>query len=463
LLSPEQVFDAMDPRYEEFRRSLWSGSQQALKPAVVVQPRDAIQLAQVLNYCARTQTTFNVKSGGHGHSGINGGVQLDLARLNDVVVDPARSSVRVGAGNTWLAVYQKLEKMGLIAVGGRAATVGVGGFILGGGISFHAARYGWSIDNVRSFEVALVDGTVVTASRESKPDLFQALRGGGLNFGIVASFELELYPYRGMWGGPRMLDPVHIPQAIDAFLDFIPKLRADPKGHNILSLFHDGEAVQVAQFLAYTEPVNNPPMFDQLRNIPSTSESLEVTDLTVLAKAVAESQAGDGARQSLSTVTVKPDRQLLELACSLFEQEAANLSRIAQTTLEIHLLPPPFRLKDDCYGFSTTEEASIVLVFAFSTQEDVHDATVTRAQQKIIQKLKDASRPRGLLNPFLYMNYAAKWQNVHGTYGTENVNFLKKVASAYDPERVFQQLQPGPYKLWEAQPCTRFDHNRIAA
>jgi FAD/FMN-containing dehydrogenase len=93
-------------------------------------------LAQAVKVCAESQTPFAVKSGGHGHfagqSSITGGVQLDLTRLNNISVNNEKTSVWVGSGNSWAAVYKKLEKIGRIAVGGRAASVGVGGFILGG-------------------------------------------------------------------------------------------------------------------------------------------------------------------------------------------------------------------------------------------------------------------------------------------------------------------------------------------
>lgn len=104
-----------------------------------MQPRTARDLAQAVKVCADFQTPFAVKSGGHGHfagqSSITGGVQLDLAKLNVIAVNNEKTAVWVGSGNSWAAVYKKLEKMGRIAVGGRAASVGVGGFILGGMLS----------------------------------------------------------------------------------------------------------------------------------------------------------------------------------------------------------------------------------------------------------------------------------------------------------------------------------------
>lgn len=75
--------------------------------------------------------------------------------MNEINLNEDQSVVSIGPGNNWLAVYSSLEPYGLAAVGGRAASIGVGGFVLGGGISYHSNLYGWSCDNVESFEVRL--------------------------------------------------------------------------------------------------------------------------------------------------------------------------------------------------------------------------------------------------------------------------------------------------------------------
>jgi FAD/FMN-containing dehydrogenase len=61
--------------------------------------------------------------------------------------------------------------------------VGVGGLLLGGGLSFLSAQFGLASDHVVNYEVVLANSTIVNANRTSNMDLYWALKGGGNQFG----------------------------------------------------------------------------------------------------------------------------------------------------------------------------------------------------------------------------------------------------------------------------------------
>jgi FAD/FMN-containing dehydrogenase len=61
--------------------------------------------------------------------------------------------------------------------------VGVGGLLLGGGMSFLSAQFGLACDHVLNYEVILANASIVNANATSNTDLFFALKGGGNQFG----------------------------------------------------------------------------------------------------------------------------------------------------------------------------------------------------------------------------------------------------------------------------------------
>lgn len=161
-----------------------------LPAACVIRPANTTQVARVLSILNSLDTKFSIRSGGHkqnpGYGSIGeSGVLVSLANLNTLYLSKDKTSIKVGSGNRWQSVYDYLVPQGLVAIGGRVGIVGVGGFMLGGGLSYHSNQYGLAMDNVKSFEVVLASGRVVKASSSQNPDLYQALRGGAANFGKV--------------------------------------------------------------------------------------------------------------------------------------------------------------------------------------------------------------------------------------------------------------------------------------
>lgn len=84
---------------------------------------------------------------------------------------------------------------------GSSPSVGVVGYLLGGGLSFYGRRHGLAVNHVRAFEAVTPDGVLRRVDAEHNRDLFYALRGGGGGYAIVTAVELGLLPYAQVTGG----------------------------------------------------------------------------------------------------------------------------------------------------------------------------------------------------------------------------------------------------------------------
>jgi FAD/FMN-containing dehydrogenase len=184
-----------DPRYDDARELF--NSMIETRPALIAQCETPADVAAALAFAGDAGLEIAVRAGGHsvaGQSSVEGGIVIDVRPMYEVTIDPERRRGRVGAGVTWAPFDAAAQQYGLATVGGRVSTTGVAGLTLGGGSGWLERQYGLACDNLVSVDIVLASGLQVTASKDSHPDLFWALHGGGGNFGVATSFEFELHP-----------------------------------------------------------------------------------------------------------------------------------------------------------------------------------------------------------------------------------------------------------------------------
>ncbi|OZJ02397.1 hypothetical protein BZG36_04875 [Bifiguratus adelaidae] len=173
-------------------------------PALIVQCEDVADIIAAVNFARDQHLTLAIRGGGHNPSGLStcdDGLVVDLSRMRRVHVDPIARTAWVDGGCLWKDVNHATDVFGLAAPSGVISTTGVGGLTLGGGVGALARPYGLLVDSLLAVDMVLADGSFVRASREAYPDLFWAIRGGGGNFGVVASFLFKLYPVSKVLGG----------------------------------------------------------------------------------------------------------------------------------------------------------------------------------------------------------------------------------------------------------------------
>ncbi len=171
-----------------------------VRPLAILRARSAADVREAVRWCAKYDVRIAARSGGHsyaGYSTVQGGLIVDLSRLNEVRVVPGGTTARVGAGTRLIDMYSTLAERGLTVPGGSCPTVGIGGLALGGGVGLAGRAFGTTSDNIQSLTVVTADGKAVTANARQNADLYWACRGGGGgNFGIVTDFTFSTHAVR---------------------------------------------------------------------------------------------------------------------------------------------------------------------------------------------------------------------------------------------------------------------------
>jgi FAD/FMN-containing dehydrogenase len=182
---------------------LWNASV-SKRPALIARCSGLADIIAAVNFAREHDLLTAVRGGGHNVGGralCDDGIVIDLSQMRAVDVDPATCTVRVQGGATLGDLDRETHAFGLAVPCGVVPKTGIGGLTLGGGVGWLVRRYGMSIDNLLACQVVTADGRVRTASSSENDDLFWALRGGGGNFGVVASFQFRAHPVHTVLGG----------------------------------------------------------------------------------------------------------------------------------------------------------------------------------------------------------------------------------------------------------------------
>ncbi|MEU9367542.1 FAD-binding oxidoreductase [Streptomyces avermitilis] len=187
-----------DEAYEQARLdAVWNERKPDRHPDVIVLAENEQDVVAAVRLARAQGMPVGIRSGGHswvGNGVRDGGMLLDLSRLQEITVDPQARTASVQPAAKGPALLEQLAPHGLFFPTGHAPTVGIGGFILGGGYGWNSRRLGPACLSIEAIDVVLADGTLVHATDQTNPDLLWAARGSGPGFvGVVTRFYLALH------------------------------------------------------------------------------------------------------------------------------------------------------------------------------------------------------------------------------------------------------------------------------
>ncbi|KAL1961450.1 hypothetical protein VTO42DRAFT_178 [Malbranchea cinnamomea] len=470
----EKGFDVDKPLsldYEKEQANYWSQACSAMRPRCILAPGSAEQVAEIVTALHETNDLFAVKSGGHmpnnGFASIDGGILISTKNLDQAVYDSHTKTVIAGPGLEWQQLMEAIKDTGRTVVGGRMGEVGVGGYLLGGGLSFLSSQYGWGVNSILNFEIVLANGTIVNANATSNPDLYASLKGGGNNFGIVTAFTLETHPMeQKAWGGNLIFTADKTPEILEAVYHFTTNYPDDKAG--IIMTANKGLLVDLWIMFLFYDGIEPPlGVFDNFTAIGPILSTTKTTSYLDLVKQNNQFILR-GQRYVIATETLplpssgtdpKAGIEVLQSLYDHFKDTAKSILEVPALIASIALQPLPRAVTrkaaergGDLMSFSPDHDY-IVLEYDYSYIGAANDRKVDSATQtlysgskNLIQRnidngvLPDIHRP-------LFMNDAYYRQDYWGRLGAEQRELAMAVRRDVDPQKFWQDRTSGGFRL----------------
>jgi cytokinin dehydrogenase len=166
-------------------------------PGAVARCTSAEEVAEVIRFCRERKIPVAPRGQAHTQSGqttSEGGVVLDTSVMSTIhEVDEAGEMATVDCGVVWRDLVTATLAKGLIP---RVLTNNLGVQISGtlsmAGLGVASFRYGTQADNAVELQVVTGTGEIVTCSREQNRDLYDVVRCGLGQFGVITRAKVRL-------------------------------------------------------------------------------------------------------------------------------------------------------------------------------------------------------------------------------------------------------------------------------
>jgi hypothetical protein len=169
------------------------------RPIACLFPKTIGDIQLIVEHCKNENVPIITRGMSHSASGqclINDGVVINIKTLNqvlDIQFDGENGYVETEAGITWENLVKATLK-----VGATPPTITdwqkltVGGSISTGGLGFMSYLKGVQADNILTLDVVVASGELVRCSRTENTDLFNLVRSGLGQFGVIVKVKMKL-------------------------------------------------------------------------------------------------------------------------------------------------------------------------------------------------------------------------------------------------------------------------------
>ncbi|MCL5280464.1 MAG: FAD-binding oxidoreductase [Planctomycetes bacterium] len=187
-----------DTDYEKDRESLLRNALKPRRfPEAIVHVASEKDVQEAVRFARRNRLKVAIRGGGHSFCDSpvrQGGLLLDLARLNALQLDPARKSAVAQPTIKARDAIPILTAQGLAFPFGHCAPVPLSGYLLNGGDGWNSGAWGPACLSVQALDLVNAEGESIRADPQQNADYYWAARGAGPGFfGVVTRYYLQVY------------------------------------------------------------------------------------------------------------------------------------------------------------------------------------------------------------------------------------------------------------------------------
>ncbi|KAI1129380.1 FAD binding domain protein [Nemania abortiva] len=251
--------DAADP--EAFAEAVWGRvfnrkRDTSRVPRAVVQASCVAHVKEAVELAAREKCRVSVRSGGHSWAAWSvrqDAVLVDLGNMRHMEYDKRTRIVSCSPSATGEMVNEFLRGEGRMFAGGHCPDVGLGGFLLQGGMGWNCKNWGWACESIIGIDVVTADARELYCSSTGNSDLFWAVRGAGPGFpAIVTSFHLLTRPFLRMFNSVYIYPQSMFRTVLQWVIDVCPTADTDTEIVCLAKRTADGNDIEIiAGFLSF--------------------------------------------------------------------------------------------------------------------------------------------------------------------------------------------------------------------
>jgi FAD/FMN-containing dehydrogenase len=299
-------------------------------------------------------------------------------------------------------------------------------------------KCGLVCDNTLSYEVVVASGELIRATADENADLFWALKGGGGNFGVVASITYRMYPINTVISGMVLHPLAHAREVLTFYRDFVVSGLPDelivyaaalstPDGHPVIALLPAWCGGDLAEGERLLEPLRKfgSPIADLVSRMPYPAM-----------QGMIDGVAPFGRRSYWKSSFL---RDVPDAAIETFVRFAESRTSPHSLAVLEHSHGAPSRVAPNATAFpARIAPFDLVLISAWTDAEE--DARHIQWTREFHSAMQDWSAGSVYVNS-LDQDDAARVPEAYGP----NYTRLCAIKAAYDPDNRFrrnQNIQP---------------------